>query len=106
MLLFTLFVRSTYGKIMHPLVIQMFDEFESKFETAVTSKIDSKLLAIQNSNRGRLGDGVGNEGNRKGSEMVKRGSQGHMWTYRGRFWSVPENFQLPKKVRRRRAWEL
>ena len=84
----------------------MFDEFGSKFETAVTSKIDSVLLAIQNSNRGRLGDGVDDEGDGKGSEMVNRGPQGHMWTYRGRFWSVPENFELPKKVMRRRAWEL
>ena len=70
---------------MRPAVIKMFDEFESKFETEATSKIDYVLLVIQNSNRGKLGDEVGNEGNRQGSEMVKRGSQGHMWTYRGRF---------------------
>ena len=30
----------------------------------------------------------------------------HIWSYNGKFWSLPENFEFPQKVKRRRAWEL
>ena len=58
-------VSEANGQITRPAVIKMFNEFGSKFETAVISKIDYVLLPCQNSNRGRLGDEVGNEGDRK-----------------------------------------
>ena len=35
----------------HPSVIKSFDEFGSKFETAISSKIDLVLQAVQNGNR-------------------------------------------------------
>ena len=36
------------GQITRPSVIKMFDEFGSKFESAISSKIDSVLRAVQN----------------------------------------------------------
>ena len=100
-------VSEANGQITCPSVIIMFDEFGTKFESAISSKIDEVLCAIQNSNRGgRIEDGVDVNIDAERAIIVNRGPKGHIWTYRGRFWSVPEKFELPKKVQSRRAWEL
>ena len=52
-------VSETNGQITRPSVIKMFDEFGTKFESAISSKKDAVLCAIQNSKRGgRIEDGV------------------------------------------------
>ena len=94
------------GQITRPSVIKMFDEFGSKFESAISSKIDSVLRAVQNGNRVAGGIEKGNEDRTERVSNTKLGPKGHLWSYKGRFWSVPENFEVPKKVRRRRGWEL
>ena len=91
-------VSETNGQITRPSVIKMFDEFGTKFESAIPSKIDAVLCAIQNINRGgRIEDGVDVNTDAERAIIVNRGPKGHIWTYIGRFWSVPEKFELPKK---------
>ena len=85
-------VSEANGQITHPSVIKMFDEFGAKIESTISSKIDAVLCAIQNSNRGgRIEDGVDVNIDAELAIIVNRGPKGRIWSYRGRFWSVPES---------------
>ena len=89
-------------------VIKMFDEFASKFKTVISSKIDSVLCAFQNGNRECRDSTEEENGYGYGVEdtVIQIGPRGHLWSYRGKFWSVPKNFEVTNKVRRKRGWEL
>ena len=92
------------GQITRPLVMKMFDEFGSKFETSISSKIDSLLQTVQQSNDNQTDLCLMNSGQDENTSSDSSGF--NIWTFGGKFWNVPKDFELPKKVQRRRGWEL
>ena len=91
-----------------PSVIKTFDEFGSKFETVIQSKIDVMLQTVQNKNKERRDNTEEENGYSYGMEdtAIKIGPRGHLWSSRGKFWNVPNKTKVPKKVQRRRGWDL
>lgn len=88
------------GQITCPSVIKMFNEL-SKFETAILVKLDLVFCVVHNRNKECRDTEEGNDGLENMS--VKIGPKGHVWSYREKFWSVHQSFELPKKVQKRRG---
>ncbi len=99
-------VAETNGQITRPAVERMFDEFGTRFGTHISKKIDDVLRSVvQISEPGAHGDNRDAINAEIGeSTMVRDGFK--LWSYDGKFWMVPQGFQLPAKTKRKRAWEF
>ena len=66
------------------------------------------LQTVQNGNREYRDSTEEQNGYGYGVEdpIIKIGPRGHLWSYGGKCWIVPKKFEVPKKMRMRRGWEL
>ena len=95
------------GQITRPAVIKLFEDFSEKFQTTITDKIDTVLRSVVGPTGG---DGSNTEQNNQSTiqenTSMERSTGYTLWSYKGKFWHVPEDFALPAKTKRKRAWEL
>ena len=63
------------------------------------------LRAVQNGNRECRDSTEEENGYGYGVEdtVIQIGPRGHLWSYRGKFWSVPKKFEVPDIIQRRRG---
>ena len=92
------------GQITRPLVLKMFGDFQTTVESSISSKIEALLEAIDN--RSTFGKNRNIESHASKESDFSANSGYDLWSYEGKFWNVPKDFDLPKKVQRRRGWEL
>ena len=93
------------GQVTRPAVEKLFQEFGEKFGTEVSTKIDSVLRSVvaQNHQNSVPVEDRGYENEDTNHEMTG----GYpLFNYDGKFMQVPQNFSLPTKVKRKKAWEL
>ena len=93
------------GQVTRPAVEKLFEEFGEKFGTEVSAKIDSVLRSVVAQNP--QNSVPVHEGEHDFDDINSEMTGGYpLFNYDGKFMQVPQNFSLPTKVKRKKAWEL
>ena len=98
-----------HGNITRPAVIQLFNDFSSRFENTISNKIDGVLESVlARTGHSASQNNENSTNNSFGSEesTITDSMNYTLWSYKGKFWHVPESFVLPNGVKRKRAWEF
>ena len=89
------------GQMTRPAIENILDQFGSKIQHDVVQEVKELLKTIRPESQQNNANNI--EGHLS-NDILGGGFQ--LYSYQGRFWQVPEDFDFPDGTKRRRAWEL
>ena len=95
------------GSLTRSAVKTMFEDEFSSFKTSITTEISASVAQSLSAYRLQPDiNSIGNSVQEREQSNGERDGKYKMYSYSGRFFSVPKNFAFPADVKHQRAWTL